>query len=114
MLAAGNSTKQIRLAMPFFSRLFATSFRIDATTRTVSDTGKPAGLPLRRAPRRMGCGLLDFIRKGWRFMPVIPPESIRSIGVLLHSGRFKDAHAQLEKLVSENPDYVEGLRLLAG
>jgi tetratricopeptide (TPR) repeat protein len=41
-------------------------------------------------------------------------ESMRRISGLLQSGQYRAAHAQLESLVSANPDYVEGLRLLAG
>jgi tetratricopeptide (TPR) repeat protein len=41
-------------------------------------------------------------------------ESMRRISGLLQSGQFRDAHAQLESLLAANPDYVEGLRLLAG
>src|SRR5580658_10692063 len=41
-------------------------------------------------------------------------ESMRRISGLLQSGKFRDAHAQLESLLAANPDYVEGLRLLAG
>jgi tetratricopeptide (TPR) repeat protein len=41
-------------------------------------------------------------------------ESMRRIGGLLQSGQFRAAHAQLESLVAANPDYAEGLRLLAG
>jgi Flp pilus assembly protein TadD len=41
-------------------------------------------------------------------------ESMRRISALLQSGQYLAAHSQLEALVSANPDYVEGLRLLAG
>ncbi len=41
-------------------------------------------------------------------------ESMRRISGLLQSGQFSAAHAQLESLVAANPDYPEGLRLLAG
>ncbi len=41
-------------------------------------------------------------------------ESMRRISGLLQSGQYRAAHAQLESLVTENPDYVEGLRLFAG
>jgi tetratricopeptide (TPR) repeat protein len=41
-------------------------------------------------------------------------ESIQRISGLLQSGQYAAAHAQLESLVAANPDYVEGLRLLAG
>jgi predicted Zn-dependent protease len=41
-------------------------------------------------------------------------ESMRRISGLLQSGHYGAAHSQLESLVSANPDYVEGLRLLAG
>jgi tetratricopeptide (TPR) repeat protein len=41
-------------------------------------------------------------------------ESMRRISALLQSGQYSAAHAQLESLVTANPDYVEGLRLLAG
>ncbi|HEX4619401.1 MAG TPA: tetratricopeptide repeat protein, partial [Steroidobacteraceae bacterium] len=39
---------------------------------------------------------------------------MRRISGLLQSGQYGAAHAQLESLVAANPDYVEGLRLLAG
>jgi Flp pilus assembly protein TadD len=42
------------------------------------------------------------------------PESMRRISGLLQAGQYGAAHAQLESLVAANPDYVEGLRLLAG
>ncbi|HEY4969162.1 MAG TPA: tetratricopeptide repeat protein [Steroidobacteraceae bacterium] len=41
-------------------------------------------------------------------------ESMRRISGLLQSGQFSAAHSQLESLVTANPDYVEGLRLLGG
>jgi tetratricopeptide (TPR) repeat protein len=41
-------------------------------------------------------------------------ESMRRISSLLQSGQYLAAHSQLETLVRANPDYVEGLRLLAG
>jgi len=41
-------------------------------------------------------------------------ETMRRISELLQSGQYSAAHAQLESLVAANPDYVEGLRLLAG
>ncbi len=41
-------------------------------------------------------------------------ESMRRISGLLQSGQYGAAHAQLESLVSANPEYVEGLRLFAG
>ena len=41
-------------------------------------------------------------------------ESMRRISGLLQSGQYRAAHAQLESLVTANPDYEEGLRLLAG
>jgi Flp pilus assembly protein TadD len=41
-------------------------------------------------------------------------ESMRRISSLLQSGQYGAAHAQLESLVAANPNYVEGLRLLAG
>jgi predicted Zn-dependent protease len=41
-------------------------------------------------------------------------ESMRRISGLLQSGQYGAAHSQLESLVAANPDYVEGLRLLAG
>ena len=47
-------------------------------------------------------------------MPVALTESMRRISGLLQSGQLSAAHSQLESLVSANPDYVEGLRLLAG
>ena len=47
-------------------------------------------------------------------MPVTLTETMRGISALLQSGQFGAAHAQLESLVAANPDYVEGLRLLAG
>ncbi len=39
---------------------------------------------------------------------------MRRISGLLQSGQYGAAHAQLESLVSANPEYVEGLRLFAG
>ena len=39
---------------------------------------------------------------------------MRRISELLQSGQYGAAHAQLESVVAANPDYVEGLRLLAG
>ena len=47
-------------------------------------------------------------------MSVQLPESMRRISGLLQAGQYGAAHAQLESLVAANPDYVEGLRLLAG
>ena len=47
-------------------------------------------------------------------MSVSLTESMRRISGLLQSGQYVAAHSQLESLVSANPDYVEGLRLLAG
>jgi tetratricopeptide (TPR) repeat protein len=41
-------------------------------------------------------------------------ESMRRISGLLQSGQYRAAHAQLAALVAANPDYVEGIRLLAG
>jgi tetratricopeptide (TPR) repeat protein len=41
-------------------------------------------------------------------------ETMRRISELLQQGQFSAAHAQLESVVAANPDYVEGLRLLAG
>ena len=41
-------------------------------------------------------------------------ESMRRISGLLQSGQYSEAHSLLETLVAANPDYVEGLRLLAG
>jgi predicted Zn-dependent protease len=41
-------------------------------------------------------------------------ERMRGISELLQTGQFAAAHAQLESVVAANPDYVEGLRLLAG
>jgi tetratricopeptide (TPR) repeat protein len=41
-------------------------------------------------------------------------ESMRRISGLLQSGQYGAAHAQLESVVTENPEYVEGLRLFAG
>lgn len=47
--------------------------------------------------------------------PAVPlNESMRRISGLLQSGQYAAAHAHLESLVAVNPDYVEGLRLLAG
>jgi tetratricopeptide (TPR) repeat protein len=39
---------------------------------------------------------------------------MRRIGGLLQSGQYTEAHSLLQTLVAANPDYVEGLRLLAG
>ena len=47
-------------------------------------------------------------------MSVMLAESMRRISGLLQSGQYSAAHSQLESLVAANPDYVEGLRLLAG
>ena len=47
-------------------------------------------------------------------MAVTLAESMRRISGLLQSGQYSAAHSQLESLVTANPDYVEGLRLLAG
>jgi len=47
-------------------------------------------------------------------MSVMLAESMRRISGLLQSGQYSAAHSQLESLVSAYPDYVEGLRLLAG
>jgi Flp pilus assembly protein TadD len=47
-------------------------------------------------------------------MSNVPAESMRRISALLQSGQYGAAHSQLETLVAANPDYVEGLRLLAG
>ena len=47
-------------------------------------------------------------------MSVMLTESMRRISGLLQSGQYGAAHSQLEALVAANPDYVEGLRLLAG
>ena len=47
-------------------------------------------------------------------MSVPLAESMRRISGLLQSGQFNAAHAQLVSLVAANPDYPEGLRLLAG
>ena len=41
-------------------------------------------------------------------------ESMRRISGLLQAGRYHEAHAQLESVVTANPNYVEGLRLFAG
>jgi tetratricopeptide (TPR) repeat protein len=41
-------------------------------------------------------------------------ETMRHISELLQSGQYGAAHAQLESVVAANPQYVEGLRLLAG
>ncbi len=41
-------------------------------------------------------------------------ETMRRISELLQTGQFAAAHAQLEAVVAANPNYVEGLRLLAG
>src|SRR6266700_5192803 len=41
-------------------------------------------------------------------------ESMRRISGLLQAGRYHEAHAQLESVVTANPNYVEGLRLYAG
>lgn len=47
-------------------------------------------------------------------MSVALAESMRRISGLLQSGEYGAAHAQLESLVAANPDYLEGLWLLAG
>jgi len=41
-------------------------------------------------------------------------DTMRAISELLQTGQFAAAHTQLESVVAANPDYVEGLRLLAG
>jgi tetratricopeptide (TPR) repeat protein len=41
-------------------------------------------------------------------------ETLRRVSGLLQAGRYVDAHSQLESLVTEHPDTVEALRLLAG
>jgi len=41
-------------------------------------------------------------------------DTMRAISELLQTGQFAAAHTQLESVVSANPEYVEGLRLLAG
>jgi len=41
-------------------------------------------------------------------------DTMRAISELLQRGQFAAAHTQLESVVAANPDYVEGLRLLAG
>ncbi len=47
-------------------------------------------------------------------MSTMLAESMRRISGLLQSGQYDAAHAQLESLVTANPNYVEGLRLFAG
>jgi tetratricopeptide (TPR) repeat protein len=47
-------------------------------------------------------------------MSALLTESMRRISALLQSGQYGAAHSQLESLVAAHPDYVEGLRLLAG
>jgi tetratricopeptide (TPR) repeat protein len=47
-------------------------------------------------------------------MSIVLADSIRRISGLLQTGQYAEAHSQLETLVAANPDYVEGLRLLAG
>src|SRR5580692_9227978 len=47
-------------------------------------------------------------------MSTTPADSMRRISGLLQSGQFAEAHSQLDALVAAHPDYVEGLRLLAG
>ncbi|HEX3397295.1 MAG TPA: tetratricopeptide repeat protein [Steroidobacteraceae bacterium] len=47
-------------------------------------------------------------------MSAMLAESMRRISGLLQSGQYTAAHSQLESLVRANPDYAEGLRLLAG
>jgi tetratricopeptide (TPR) repeat protein len=47
-------------------------------------------------------------------MSVMLAESMRRISGLLQSGQYSEAHSQLDSLVVASPDYVEGLRLLAG
>ena len=39
---------------------------------------------------------------------------MRAIGALLQGGQFRTACERLEQVVANHPDYVEGLRLLAG
>ena len=48
---------------------------------------------------------------------ITPPallEEMRAVGALLQAGQFPPARARLERVVAEYPDFVEGLRLLAG
>jgi tetratricopeptide (TPR) repeat protein len=47
-------------------------------------------------------------------MSVRLAESMRHISGLLQAGRYAEAHGRLTALVTANPEYVEGLRLLAG
>src|SRR5215469_11217604 len=50
-------------------------------------------------------------------MAVITPaliEDMQRVGELLRAGSLRSAHEQLESIVAANPDFVEGLRLLAG
>ncbi|HVH83038.1 MAG TPA: tetratricopeptide repeat protein, partial [Steroidobacteraceae bacterium] len=47
-------------------------------------------------------------------MSVQLAESMRRISGLLQAGEYGAAHAQLQSLVAANPNYLEGLRLLAG
>ena len=41
-------------------------------------------------------------------------DAMRRVSELLQAGNFRLAHTQLETIVGANPEYVEGLRLLAG
>ena len=41
-------------------------------------------------------------------------EDMRAIGALLQAGQYDTARTRLEQILAHHPDYVEGLRLLAG
>ena len=71
---------------------------------------RPAG----RSPRGARDPQHPHSRAAVVSMAVALADSMRRISGLLQSGQYGAAHAQLESLVAANPDYVEGLRLLAG
>ena len=75
--------------------------------------------------RALGCGLWPFHAKiagharANRIEPTVstPPElleEMRAIGALLQGGQYGAARTRLEPILARHPDYVEGLRLLAG
>jgi len=47
-------------------------------------------------------------------MSAMLAEAMRGISALLQAGQYREAQSQLQTLVAANPNYVEGLRLLAG
>ncbi|GLQ50612.1 tetratricopeptide repeat protein [Dyella flava] len=50
-------------------------------------------------------------------MSTVPPtviDAMRHVGTLLQTGDFRGAHARLQSIVEQHPDYAEALRLLGG